>query len=29
VIPERHERGVVPLFASTLAVMAVVAWFKR
>jgi zinc transporter ZupT len=29
VIPERRKRGVVPLFASTLAVMAGVAWFKH
>lgn len=28
VIPERHKRGVVPLFAATLATMAVVAWAK-
>lgn len=28
VIPERHKRGVVPLFTGTLAVMAVVAWAK-
>jgi zinc transporter ZupT len=29
VVPERHKRGVVPLFAATLAVTAVVAWAKR
>lgn len=28
VIPERHKRGVVPLFAGTLVVMAMVAWVK-
>jgi zinc transporter ZupT len=28
VVPERHKRGVVPLFAGTLAVMAIVAWVK-
>lgn len=29
VVPERHKRGVVPLFACTLAVMAGIAWVKR
>jgi zinc transporter ZupT len=29
VIPERHKRGVVPLFAASLMVMAAVAWLKR
>ncbi|MBV8896176.1 MAG: hypothetical protein JO051_06680 [Acidobacteriaceae bacterium] len=29
VVPERHKRGVVPLFVGTLATMAAVAWVKR
>lgn len=29
VVPERNKRGVVPLFAGTLALMAVVAWANR
>jgi uncharacterized membrane-anchored protein len=29
VVPERHKRGVVPLFAAMLAAMAAVAWVKR
>lgn len=29
VIPDRHKRGVVPLFVGTLAMMAAVAWLKQ